>query len=94
MFLEFDYQNKNYDQAIKYFSNYNKHYPSDINSLLFLGNIFFERKEWLDATFHFFRATKINPNNFDANLGLAKSLNKLGDYKESNNILKYIRKSL
>jgi len=85
-----DYQNQKFDASIKHFKTYNKYHPKDINSLIFAGDIFFQNKEWLDATFYFFRALKLNPNNLYANLYLAKSLNKIEDYEESNNILKYI----
>ena len=88
-----DYQNQKFDVSVKHFKTYNKYHHKDINSLLFAGDIFFQNKEWLDATFYFYRALKLDPNNLYANLYLAKSLNKIGDYEESNNILKYILKN-
>ena len=72
---------------------YNKHFPGDINGLLFLGDIKYLNNEWLDAIFYYYRCLNIDSNNFHANLALAKSLVKINDFEEAINILKYILKN-
>ena len=86
----FEYHNKNYTKSTNYFLEYNKHFPGDLNGLLFLGDIKYLNNEWLDAIFYYYRCLNIDSNNFHANLALAKSLVKINDFEEAINILKYI----
>ena len=88
----FNYHNNKYDDATKYFNEYNLYYPEDINALFFLGKINLLQSNWLDAIFYFYRGLKINPNSLYGNLALAKTLIQIEDYDEAIKILKYILK--
>ena len=87
-----DYKNKNYENSINHFNKYHSFHPEDINSLLFISDILMQQEQWLDASLYLSRCLKINKNNFFANLAIAECLSMLKDYKESNNVLKYISK--
>ena len=78
----FKYFDKNYEQSIQYFKKYSEANLEDINPLLFSGKINFLQSNFLDAIFYFYRALKINPNNLEANLYLAKSLIQIEDYSD------------
>ena len=88
----FNYKNKAYKEAIKYFKEYNYYHNNDINGLLFLGRINELQDDWLDAIFCYHRALQIEVNNFNANLSLAMALMNVSSYNEAINILKYIIK--
>ena len=75
----FDYLEENYINAKKYFTEYSELNAEDINPIIFLGKINFLESNWLDAIFYFYRALKIDPNNLDANLYIAKSLIQIED---------------
>ena len=86
-------QNNNFKEAINNFKIYHSYHPNDIKGLLFLGKIYYQLEEWLDATFYFYRSLKIDLNDTFSNLYLAKSLIKMHDYNEAINILKLIIKN-
>lgn len=86
-----DYQNEDYASAIFLFSEYQKYNPNDFNSIIGLGDIYFNQKLWTDALFYYYRAIKQNPNNLHANLQVAKTLFNLNEYNDAVYILNSIK---
>ena len=85
-----DYHNNNFLGAKNHFATYSLNVPHDVKGLQMQAVIDFKNENWFTAIFPLVKSLLIDPNNFDSNFYLSKTLIELGEYEDANKIVKLL----